>query len=95
MIMYWLLYDIPSQKKRLQLVRLCKDNGLTRIQKSCFFGEIKKSAVESFQKEIEKLVDADDSVYMIPISQASLEETKTWGTPDVVLRMGEEDICFI
>lgn len=77
--MYWLLYDIPNNRTRLKLVRLCKDSGLTRVQKSCFFGEIRKDSLGRLMKEIETLVSPDDSVYLIPINQNVVSQTKVWG----------------
>lgn len=92
--MYWLLYDISEQKKRSKLVQLCKDNGLTRMQKSCFFGTIKSSSVKKFEQDIEKLIDSCDCVYLIPISQFSFNQTKIWGSSQQDLEV-EENCCFI
>lgn len=92
--MYWLLYDISEQKKRLKLIQLCKDNGLVRMQKSCFFGTIKPSLVEKFEQDIEKLIGSCDCVCLIPINQISFNQTRIWGSPRQEME-AEENCCFI
>lgn len=91
--MYWLLYDIPNDRKRLKLVRLCKDSGLTRVQKSCFFGEIKKDSLGKLMEGIEKLVSIDDSVYLIPINQVAVSQTRVWGQSSEY-EVKKPTVCF-
>ncbi|GFP23787.1 CRISPR-associated protein Cas2 [Candidatus Hakubella thermalkaliphila] len=45
------IYDIPDDKKRLQISERCKDWGLTRIQYSAFIGDLNHNRRdELFQK---------------------------------------------
>ena len=93
--MYWLLYDICSQRRRLKVVQLCKDHGLRRIQKSCFFGIMDSADMKGFEKEMAELVEEEDSVCMIPVNQSMMERVKLWGKGETELKFEEEELYFL
>ncbi|MCE8426873.1 MAG: CRISPR-associated endonuclease Cas2 [Candidatus Methanoperedens sp.] len=45
-MLLWLIYDISDNCIRTRTSEKCKDYGLSRIQKSAFFGDIKPEAVK-------------------------------------------------
>lgn len=77
---YWLLYDISSQSNRSKIVRLCKDYGLNRVQKSCFFGNLDNKKKKLFEGEITKLAEDKDSICLVPFNQINLRRVKKWGS---------------
>ena len=93
--MYWLLYDICSQRRRLKVVQLCEDYGMRRVQKSCFFGTMDLAKSREFQKKMSGLVEAEDSVCMIPVNKGLMAQIKMWG--DGMAEFDAEDalLCFI
>lgn len=93
--MYWLLYDICSQSRRSKIVRLCKDYGLRRIQKSCFFGKMEQDKTREFAKKMAQIVEAEDCVCMIPVNQGMMNRVKMWGDMQLDIKMENEMLCFI
>ena len=93
--MYWVSYDITSTKKRNQMVRLCEDFGLRRVQKSCFVGDILDKRVELFYEKIQGIIIKEDSVIIIPLSGNALEKIVTFGNEVVPLHSEIERILFV
>ena len=93
--MYWLLYDISDTEKRNKMVRLCKDYGLSRIQKSCFAGEILSIKVELFKEKVKDLVSDGDSVIMFPMTDSMMEKIVEWGESNVAGHMKKKGVYFI
>ena len=93
--MYWLLYDIGNQRRRLKIAQLCKDYGLRRIQKSCFFGNMNLDKTGEFAKKMSQIVEAEDCVCMIPVNQNIMRRVKIWGEMQPDLKLEDELVCFI
>lgn len=93
--MYWLLYDISNNKRRNKLAQLCKDFGLIRIQKSCFLGDIDEKLLVSFCRKMDSLLEPEDDVCMIPVTDKDVSETMIWGETNVEAAVETEEICFI
>ena len=93
--MYWLLYDISDTGKRNKMVRLCKDYGLSRIQKSCFAGEMLSIKVELFKEKVKGLVSEGDSVVMFPMTDNMMEKMIEWGESKVSRQIKKEGVYFI
>ena len=63
----WVIYDISSDKIRRKVIKVCKNTGLYRVQKSVFLGEIEENDFDELKLIIEDLIDLDnDSVYVFP-----------------------------
>lgn len=92
---YWLLYDIVQDKKRLKLIQICKDYGLYRIQKSCFFGNMDGNQRKRMEKKISDLLDMEDQVCLIPVDKKQLAETTVWGAGGDRLKEEDEQLCFV
>ena len=93
--MYWLLYDICSQQRRLRVVQLCKDYGMRRIQKSCFFGLMDSSRSREFSREMSQIVKTEDCVCMIPVNKDMMNQVKIWGSGQAEIDIEDELLCFI
>lgn len=90
--MFWLLYDIADNSKRNKIVQICKDYGLKRVQKSCFFGTIQREKLKELERKLDLLVTEDDQICMIPVTAGIMQKTKIWGKD-----MEEQDqkgVCF-
>ena len=91
---YWLLYDISCPRRRLKVVQLCLDYGLRRVQKSCFLGEMSKLKCQEFEKSLSAMVSEEDSVYLIPITDAVIEGIKSWGISALDIALADPAVCF-
>lgn len=90
--MYWLLYDITDNRKRTKIVQICKDYGLTRVQKSCFFGAIQRENRKEFEKKLDLLVAEEDQICMIPVTDGIMQRTKIWGKN--MKEQEQKEVCF-
>ncbi len=64
----WVVYDISDDKIRNKVVRICKDKGLYRVQKSAFLGTINRNQLDELSIFCEDVIDKDsDSVYIFPM----------------------------
>ena len=78
-MLLWLIYDISDNRIRKGTSETCKDYGLSRIQKSAFFGDIKPEAVKYLSQDIEDILKRDagseeDSVLIIPSCRACMQK---------------------
>lgn len=90
--MYWLLYDISDNRRRNKLAQLCKDFGMIRVQKSCFYGEIEKKSKHRFDAMLNSLLIPDDQVCVIPVSRDDQAKTTFLGSG---VDIGNEDDCVV
>ena len=76
----WVIYDIAENKVRNKVVKLCKNYGLYRVQKSVFLGELNKNDTDSIALETEGLIDMNfDSVYIFPMCDDCFKKIKLKG----------------
>ena len=70
----WVIYDISENKIRNKVIRICKDAGLYRVQKSVFLGDIEENRFNEIQLVFQDLIDLEnDSVYVFPMSKNELK----------------------
>jgi CRISPR-associated protein Cas2 len=70
----WVIYDISENKIRNKVIRICKDAGLYRVQKSVFLGDIEDNRFNEIQLIFQDLIDLEnDSVYIFPMSKKELK----------------------
>ena len=80
MTLVWVIYDIVENKVRNKIIRVCKNSGLYRVQKSVFLGDINSTSMDSMIVEIESLIDPDvDSVYVFPMDKRTFNEITLMG----------------
>jgi len=64
-MIYWVVYDIKNNSRRLKVSEECKNFGMERVQKSVFIGIITKNQAEMLAIKCKELVDRDDCVFII------------------------------
>lgn len=71
----WVIYDISSDKIRRRAIKVCKNTGLYRVQKSVFLGEIEENDFDELKLKMEDIIDLEnDSVYVFPMSKKGLSQ---------------------
>ncbi|GAA5263505.1 CRISPR-associated endonuclease Cas2 [Methanocalculus sp. MC3] len=78
----WVFYDITSNKLRQQIADACMDDGLTRFQKSIFFGELSTPRMKKLGSRIEGIFGGypsddkteADSVLLFSLCDSCLNE---------------------
>ncbi|MBE2281028.1 MAG: CRISPR-associated endonuclease Cas2 [Ignavibacteriaceae bacterium] len=76
----WVLYDISNDKSRNKASKICQQQGLIRVQLSCFVGEITKSEIDAIEVQMEELIDKkNDKVYIFTMSKTDFNNTVLLG----------------
>ena len=74
-MLVWVMYDISSNKIRRNAIKICKNTGLYRVQKSVFLGEIEENDFDELKLKMEDIIDLDnDSVYIFPMNKKGLNQ---------------------
>ncbi len=58
-MIYWVIYDISSNKFRKKVADRCLDYGLKRVQKSSFVGVLSRNKAEMLVGEARDLIDVE------------------------------------
>ena len=76
----WVLYDIPNDKKRREVIKECKNLGLYRVQRSIFFWNLEDGSIRLLTLILEYLTDIEeDSIYIFPMGKKELNEAEFMG----------------
>ena len=81
-MLFFVMYDIESNKVRYNVVKYLQRKGCTRIQKSIFLADLSSEAYQSIRNdlsEIQSLYDNHDSIIICPISTDMLQNMKIIG----------------
>lgn len=66
----WVIYDISDNSLRKKISEKCKDYGLSRLQKSAFFGELSLNTAQMLGIEIEEIIKdkngSKDCIFILP-----------------------------
>jgi len=74
-MLVWAIYDISDNKKRNKIVKMCKNAGLYRVQKSVFLGDIDKNSIDELSLQSQEIIDEEtDSVYIFPMCKDDFEK---------------------
>ena len=69
------MYDIADDKIRRKAIKICKNVGLYRVQKSIFLGDIEENDFDEVKLWLEDTVDLkNDSVYVFTMSKKELNK---------------------
>lgn len=80
MTLVWVIYDIVKNKSRSRIVKICKNAGLYRVQKSVFLGDINSNSRDSLILEFESIIDPEvDSVYIFPMDRDTFNNINLLG----------------
>lgn len=91
-MLFFIMYDIESNKVRYNVVKYLQRKGCTRIQKSIFLADLPSktySEIKSDLAEIQSLYDNHDSIIICPISTDLLQNMKIIGqniNMDIILK---------
>ena len=76
----WVMYDIPKDKTRNKIAKLCEEAGIYRVQYSVFLGDMnnaqRKELIAGFMELINK---DDDSIYIFPMCSDDFKKCKLLG----------------
>lgn len=74
-MLVWAIYDITENKTRNKIIKICKEAGLYRVQKSVFLGDIEKNRLDELSLQSEKLINKNtDSVYIFPMCEQDFKK---------------------
>ena len=74
-MLVWAIYDISDDKTRNKIVKICKEAGLYRVQKSVFVGEIEPNRLDELSLQSERIIDKErDSVYIFPMCEQDFKK---------------------
>lgn len=69
------MYDIADDKIRRKAIKICKNVGLYRVQKSIFLDDIEENDFDEVKLRLEDTVDLkNDSVYVFTMSKKELNK---------------------
>ena len=64
----WLIYDITSNRARKKVADACKNQGLYRVQKSVFLGDLNSNRTDELIELSRNLINVEtDSLYVMPM----------------------------
>lgn len=79
-MLVWAIYDISKNKTRTKIVKLCKNVGLYRVQKSVFLGKLEPNDIDELKVQSGDLIDEKtDSVYIFPMCDADFKKAVLLG----------------
>lgn len=81
-MLFFVMYDIESNKVRYNVVKYLERMGCTRIQKSIFLADLSVGGYETIKRdlaEVQSLYDNHDSIIICPISTDLLKSMKVIG----------------
>ncbi|KAA6328207.1 CRISPR-associated endoribonuclease Cas2 [termite gut metagenome] len=97
-MLFFVMYDIESNKVRYHIAKYLIRKGCTRVQRSIFLADLNSTAYEEVKKdltEVQAMYDNNDSILVVPISTDYLLAMKVIGKSlDVDLIMHNKNTLF-
>lgn len=95
-MVYCVAYDIVNDKVRRQVVKLCKQTGLMRIQKSIFIGKTESFRIKNLENEVKAMIDSKRDRFLIaPFDNLAFQQLQFLGfQPDKKLLAHEIQVMF-
>ena len=81
-MLFFIMYDIESNKVRREIAKYLEDKGCFRIQKSIFLASADRSVYEQIKAdlaEVQALYDNHDSIILCPVSTDEMRAMKVIG----------------
>lgn len=79
-MLVWFIYDIVEDRPRKKLADKAIEQGLYRVQKSVFLGNIDNNLLDELIVYAEEMIDHDqDSVYVFPMCQDDFKKVELLG----------------
>jgi CRISPR-associated protein Cas2 len=97
-MLFFVMYDIESNRVRNQIVKYLIRTGCTRVQKSIFLADLPIAVYDEIRTnltEVQQCYDNEDSILIVPISTDYLRSMKVIGqTLDVDLILKTKNTLF-
>lgn len=81
-MLFFVMYDIESDKIRRYVVKYLQRKGCLRVQRSIFLADLDASACEEIKRdlaEVQAVYENEDSILVVPISTDLLKSMKVIG----------------
>ena len=81
-MIFFVMYDISSNKVRTLIAKYLEEKGCTRIQRSVYLADLPASTFETIKEdltEVQAAYENNDSILIIPISTGYLDAMKIIG----------------
>ena len=78
-MLIWVIYDISENRIRSRVAAICKNDGLFRVQKSAFLGDLNRNESDSLALECKGIIEESDSVYVFPMCEDCFDKIKLIG----------------
>lgn len=79
-MLVWVIYDISKDKPRKRLADKAIEQGLERVQKSVFLGNIDQNLIDELVIYAEEQINVNnDSVYVFPMCQEDFKKIELIG----------------
>ncbi|GAB6975097.1 CRISPR-associated endonuclease Cas2 [Prevotella falsenii] len=91
-MLFFVMYDIESDKVRYHIAKYLERKGCTRIQRSIFLADLDKAVYDQIKAdltEVQSLYDNHDSIIVCPVSTDQLRAMKVIGediSVDIIIR---------
>lgn len=91
-MLFFVMYDIESDKVRYHIAKYLERKGCTRIQRSIFLADLDKSVYDEIKSdlaEVQSLYDNHDSIIVCPVSTDQIRAMQIIGEDisiDVIIR---------
>ncbi len=81
-MLFFVMYDIESDKVRRYIAKYLEQKGCTRVQRSIFLADLEPTAYQAIRQdltEVQAAYDNNDSILVVPISTEQLNAMKIIG----------------
>lgn len=81
-MLFFIMYDIESNKVRNQVVKYLEKKGCTRVQKSIFLADLDSSVYDTIRNDlaaVQAAYENEDSILIVPLSTDYLRAMKIIG----------------
>lgn len=81
-MIFFVMYDIASNKVRSAVVKYLQRKGCHRVQRSIFLADVPGSVCQEIQKDlqaVQQMYDNDDSIFVVPLSVDYIRSMKVIG----------------
>jgi len=87
------IYDITDDRIRENVATICKEIGLTRIQKSAFLGRLNSQQRKNLRRRLKKVLGKNrGNIQIFPICDADMKLREIIGE---LIEYDEEDIMIL
>lgn len=98
-MIYFIMYDIESNKVRTLVAKYLIRKGCTRVQKSIFIASTERPVFDEIRKdlkEVQECYDNSDSILLVPVSTDEIRAMKVIGQNiDFDLALKNKNTLFI